>query len=59
MENVLEEGARVQRNSVLVENTKGYYPSVRQPIPVRRHELQKRPSRNTLHFQQVEFLCVE
>jgi hypothetical protein len=52
--------ARVQRNSVLVENTNGFYPPVRQSIHavIYEHGLQKRPSRNIFVFQQAEFLCV-
>jgi len=49
MKNVLEKDirARVQRNSVLVENTNGFIPTGKTANScLYRHELQKRPSRN-------------
>jgi len=44
--------ARVQRNSILVCLTDGYGPPVRQPIHIRRHGLQKRPSQTNFVLQQ-------
>ena len=53
MKNVVERiSARLQRSSVSVENPDGFNPPVRQSIHVRRHELQKGPSRNHFVFQQ-------
>jgi hypothetical protein len=50
--------ARVQRNSVLVENTNGYDPPVRQPIHVDGHGLYKKTFTAYFVPEQGEFLCV-
>jgi hypothetical protein len=50
--------ARVQRNSVLDENTNGFDPPVRQSSHVDEHGLHRKTFTECFVFQQVEFLCV-
>ena len=47
--------ARTYRETVLVENTKGLCPPVRQPIHVRRHGLRRRPLRIGSYFNKQSF----
>ena len=50
---------RVQRNSVLVENTNGFHPMVTKPIHVDGHRLYEKTFTICFVSEQEEFLCVE